>query len=99
MIRRPPISTRTDTLFPYTTLFRSLLRIESGGDQPYQGRGAAAVDQRRARQRGVPGPHRNRDDQADLRLCEGEGGHAQARPIEPAAPRRTARGTDRKSVM
>src|SRR3546814_5599484 len=24
MIRRPPISTRTDTLFPYTTLFRSL---------------------------------------------------------------------------
>src|SRR3546814_8776484 len=28
MIRRPPRSTRTDTLFPYTTLFRSLL-----GDQ------------------------------------------------------------------
>src|SRR3546814_9929491 len=26
MIRRPPISTRTDTLFPYTTLFRSHLR-------------------------------------------------------------------------
>src|SRR3546814_1910741 len=25
MIRRPPISTRTDTLFPYTTLFRSYL--------------------------------------------------------------------------
>src|SRR3546814_5584253 len=25
MIRRPPISTRTDTLFPYTTLFRSIL--------------------------------------------------------------------------
>src|SRR3546814_16315123 len=25
MIRRPPRSTRTDTLFPYTTLFRSLL--------------------------------------------------------------------------
>src|SRR3546814_12494561 len=25
MIRRPPISTRTDTLFPYTTLFRSRL--------------------------------------------------------------------------
>src|SRR3546814_17673709 len=28
MIRRPPISTRTDTLFPYTTLFRS--RCEAG---------------------------------------------------------------------
>src|SRR3546814_12361472 len=26
MIRRPPISTRTDTLFPYTTLFRSRRR-------------------------------------------------------------------------
>src|SRR3546814_5834396 len=25
MIRRPPISTRTDTLFPYTTLFRSII--------------------------------------------------------------------------
>src|SRR3546814_6757876 len=27
MIRRPPRSTRTDTLFPYTTLFRSIVRI------------------------------------------------------------------------
>src|SRR3546814_15643817 len=27
MIRRPPRSTRTDTLFPYTTLFRSAGRI------------------------------------------------------------------------
>src|SRR3546814_5736986 len=26
MIRRPPRSTRTDTLFPYTTLFRSIKR-------------------------------------------------------------------------
>src|SRR3546814_19805950 len=25
MIRRPPRSTRTDTLFPYTTLFRSIM--------------------------------------------------------------------------
>src|SRR3546814_940954 len=30
MIRRPPRSTRTDTLFPYTTLFRSYL--SSGGN-------------------------------------------------------------------
>src|SRR3546814_7489968 len=33
MIRRPPRSTRTDTLFPYTTLFRSVRRA-----------GAAALD-------------------------------------------------------
>src|SRR3546814_8195254 len=26
MLRRPPRSTRTDTLFPYTTLFRSIYR-------------------------------------------------------------------------
>src|SRR3546814_15270880 len=33
MLRRPPRSTRTDTLFPYTTLFRSLwpLRGLAGG--------------------------------------------------------------------
>src|SRR3546814_7662200 len=28
MIRRPPRSTRTDTLFPYTTLFRSVLALD-----------------------------------------------------------------------
>src|SRR3546814_18740426 len=30
MIRRPPRSTRTDTLFPYTTLFRSLADRQRG---------------------------------------------------------------------
>src|SRR3546814_11749887 len=39
MIRRPPRSTRTDTLFPYTTLFRSLAagtcaRIFTGAPVP-----------------------------------------------------------------
>src|SRR3546814_7567879 len=38
MIRRPPRSTRTDTLFPYTTLFRS-------GQSGHQGR-TAVVDGR-----------------------------------------------------
>src|SRR3546814_14688782 len=32
MIRRPPRSTRTDTLFPYTTLFRSDLDLEKMQD-------------------------------------------------------------------
>src|SRR3546814_4935779 len=49
MIRRPPRSTRTDTLFPYTTLFRSLRTAERrnasaaalGSANPYQGRGSA----------------------------------------------------------
>src|SRR3546814_5699290 len=34
MIRRPPRSTRTDTLFPYTTLFRSIGHV---GDQNVAG--------------------------------------------------------------
>src|SRR3546814_18829058 len=36
MIRRPPRSTRTDTLFPYTTLFRSprfVLPLQAGVDE------------------------------------------------------------------
>src|SRR3546814_11124073 len=35
MIRRPPRSTRTDTLFPYTTLFRSVWHIEQFALAPY----------------------------------------------------------------
>src|SRR3546814_179769 len=36
MIRRPPRSTRTDTLFPYTTLFRSAVDLDSllGSEHP-----------------------------------------------------------------
>src|SRR3546814_14571470 len=33
MIRRPPRSTRTDTLFPYTTLFRSGEAAPAGGER------------------------------------------------------------------
>src|SRR3546814_4874775 len=33
MIRRPPRSTRTDTLFPYTTLFRSPVPLDAGDVQ------------------------------------------------------------------
>src|SRR3546814_6102941 len=33
MIRRPPRSTRTDTLFPYTTLFRSLRLLSDDDDR------------------------------------------------------------------
>src|SRR3546814_9875842 len=33
MIRRPPRSTRTDTLFPYTTLFRSPSARENGAGE------------------------------------------------------------------
>src|SRR3546814_5440218 len=35
MIRRPPRSTRTDTLFPYTTLFRSIVQLVQAGYDGY----------------------------------------------------------------
>src|SRR3546814_13413484 len=38
MIRRPPRSTRTDTLFPDTTLFRSTLRVGGVIPQAFQDR-------------------------------------------------------------
>src|SRR3546814_4637015 len=53
MIRRPPRSTRTDTLFPYTTLFRSTVvrdppvaAVGTGLDVPAESGGAAMLDRR-----------------------------------------------------
>src|SRR3546814_11883377 len=40
MLRRPPRSTRTDTLFPYTTLFRS------AGRHPFSGTSVSTVSRR-----------------------------------------------------
>src|SRR3546814_19858986 len=48
MIRRPPRSTRTDTLFPYTTLFRAL--DERCAGEPHErcvGKGLAHVQRQR----------------------------------------------------
>src|SRR3546814_7559582 len=45
MIRRPPRSTRTDTLFPYTTLFRSDARLPpAGGEDPVRRLAAPVLD-------------------------------------------------------
>src|SRR3546814_20729574 len=46
MIRRPPRSTRTDTLFPYTPLFRSLLSVSG---HPLSRRVALSFGQARCR--------------------------------------------------
>src|SRR3546814_3268479 len=52
MIRRPPRSTRTDTLFPYTTLFRSPQSADAEAEieiaQEGDGRVAGAADEGRA---------------------------------------------------
>src|SRR3546814_4601258 len=49
MIRRPPRSTRTDTLFPYTTLFRSLLGAgwRNSAYRPARYRSSLSADIRR----------------------------------------------------
>src|SRR3546814_15988302 len=60
MLRRPPNSTRTDTIFPYTTLFRSLARgcrppgCDAGGREADEGGGALA---RRALQHDAAAVH------------------------------------------
>src|SRR3546814_15578823 len=59
MVRRPPGSTRTDTLFPYTTLFRS------GGAR-------AVAQQHDARHQGVVAPRRER--QQDVAVGRSDGG-------------------------
>src|SRR3546814_4797847 len=52
MVRRPPKSTRTDTPFPYTTLFRfHLRRAREVDDLPLGAAGAAGAARLR------PGPH------------------------------------------
>src|SRR3546814_8226132 len=54
MIRRPPRSTRTDTLFPYTTLFRSKVAIEIGDEVGYTSQEVAAEFESARRRIGVP---------------------------------------------
>src|SRR3546814_5921995 len=54
MIRRPPRSTRTDTLFPYTTLFRSTL-VDLPAQHRLRGREAfAELDERAIAEHVVP---------------------------------------------
>src|SRR3546814_20235517 len=63
MIRRPPRSTRTDTLFPYTTLFRSEFGIVGDDQQGRAQRRAPREDQLddRVARRGVEIARRQSD--------------------------------------
>src|SRR3546814_10547157 len=99
MIRRPPRSTRTDTLFPYTTLFRSRDRgRDQGGPAARRGLCGRAGGQRRLR-RGQAG------------LCRGDGpedggnamsavlGEAYARRDWEAEPRSEEHTSELQSLM
>src|SRR3546814_20316794 len=57
MIRLPPRSTRTDTLFPYTTLFRSLLAVADHHDHRFDvvGDDVAGPLDRTGERRSTPG--------------------------------------------
>src|SRR3546814_21195873 len=54
MIRHPPRSTRTDTLFPYTTLFRSRHQDKGRREQGAHHHGEDEAHQQRRRQRHHP---------------------------------------------
>src|SRR3546814_3440238 len=59
MIRRPPRSTRTDTLFPYTTLFRSVRRHRLGHRDTSVGRKLSTTHSDPARREGGDGIQSN----------------------------------------
>src|SRR3546814_11223783 len=64
MIRRPPRSTRTDTLFPYTTLFRSADRLMAEADAEDRHAAGSGGDQRQADAGAVGIAGSGRDDDA-----------------------------------
>src|SRR3546814_13069493 len=81
MIRRPPRSTRTDTLFPYTTLFRSHWELDESG-QPTQ----LVKDSRRTAEFFTPIPkprkRNGKAEQSDLLFDEGKGLSTKAQRYE-----------------
>src|SRR3546814_4284943 len=85
MIRRPPRSTRTDTLFPYTTLFRSSL----GFRRAY--RDEAQVPQVEGYRCGGGDFHQL----ADLVVAQGDGRVRDARPAAVRSKCRRASGRRR----
>src|SRR3546814_8305638 len=108
MIPRPPRSTRTDTLFPYTTLFRSYPASPPArrrgskpeiGDEPI-----ADIESPPARRRGSKPPP---DRQSEARLSSPPARRRGSKPIppeglmeRPASPPARRRGSkpDRKST-
>src|SRR3546814_21178881 len=86
MIRRPPRSTRTDTLFPYTTLLRS----RGVQADPRVGRLLARRPEERDAEPHIW--HRLAQPEAARRAPHAAGGSGQARPSQ------ARRGEDRKST-
>src|SRR3546814_2134912 len=75
MIRRPPRSTRTDTLFPYTTLFRS-------SSSSHCSRARFRASRRAARGRWSPRPARRRADRLQRGNSRPTGGRSEEHTSE-----------------
>src|SRR3546814_13434739 len=106
MIRRPPRSTRTDTLFPYTTLFRSAQSAFAGGriSMPDdQDRRAGARGARLYRLWLVPLPRRRRAGIVEPNQAVGgaapRGPDLSRQSEAPDIPRYDRTRRDRKSVV
>src|SRR3546814_16260636 len=89
MIRRPPRSTRTDTLFPYTTLFRSpgrRLLYREGRPRPFPDGPAPAPPREFARPRHepAPAPQSRRSGEYPLRCARHPGAGSLPIPRAPA---------------
>src|SRR3546814_5926902 len=66
MIRRPPRATRTDTLFPYTTLFRSISELKknpSAAIRAADGAPVAILNRNTPEAYLVPARHRRRSEE------------------------------------
>src|SRR3546814_11022305 len=102
MIRRPPRSTRTDTLFPYTTLFRS---CRAGGAVfevinalPLQGRGWGGGHRLYTRHQAPPAATKPASWQASLPSPEGEGefGQCSTNPMNACRHSAISRSEERR---
>src|SRR3546814_16579013 len=105
MIRRPPRSTRTDTLFPYTTLFRSPGELDhrvthpdvAGPRQPLLAAAVAALVGRPGQS--AEAAHRLAvGELARARLAVQQVGGSQAQPVHPRPQLEAARLPARRAT-
>src|SRR3546814_13563578 len=99
MIQRPPRSTRTDTLFPYTTLLRSkqrqrrpLLAGRLGHDLQPRLQRIVRIDEREMR---APALEQRREERAEMLVDLFEGGQQPRPPFPVQAPDRPSQPVDR----
>src|SRR3546814_21091929 len=93
MIRRPPSSTRTDTFFPYSTLFRSLA-VAIGADRQLRMLFGNRADLRFA----IDGGAGRKDDALDAVAAHGIEQAERAGHVMGVIQRRVAYRLDRKST-